>query len=117
MKREKTEEEAGLFEAVCVECGKKTYVPFKPDGVRPIFCKIHRRQSQPTVEQLPYIPKINYPKNSQGPKTISLKDLESKKREGPKMDELREILNEALKDKGQEEENKKIIRPGGKIKF
>ena len=33
-----------LFEGVCETCGKRTYVPFKPDGRRPIYCKIHRPQ-------------------------------------------------------------------------
>ncbi|MDP3800540.1 MAG: type IV secretion system DNA-binding domain-containing protein [bacterium] len=30
-----------LFEAVCWEGGEKVWVPFKPDGVRPIYCKNH----------------------------------------------------------------------------
>ncbi|MDP3762516.1 MAG: TraM recognition domain-containing protein, partial [bacterium] len=30
-----------LFEAVCWEGGEKVWVPFKPDGVRPIYCKDH----------------------------------------------------------------------------
>ena len=32
-------EEKGLFKAVCSICNKMTYVPFLPDGVRPIYCK------------------------------------------------------------------------------
>ncbi len=31
-----------LYEAFCSVCQKKTYVPFKPDEKRPIFCKAHR---------------------------------------------------------------------------
>lgn len=31
-----------LFEAVCSVCGKKTIVPFAPDGKRPIYCQKHR---------------------------------------------------------------------------
>ena len=31
-----------LFEGVCEVCGKRTYVPFEPDGRRPIYCKTHR---------------------------------------------------------------------------
>lgn len=30
-----------LFEAICWEGGEKVWVPFKPDGVRPIYCKDH----------------------------------------------------------------------------
>ncbi len=28
-----------MHEAVCSECGNMTKVPFKPDGIRPIYCK------------------------------------------------------------------------------
>ena len=35
---------ADLFEGLCETCGKRTYVPFKPDGRRPIYCKTHRPQ-------------------------------------------------------------------------
>mgnify|MGYP001567127653 FL=1 len=30
-----------LFEAVCWEGGEKVWVPFKPDGIRPVYCKDH----------------------------------------------------------------------------
>jgi hypothetical protein len=30
-----------LFEAVCWEGGEKVWISFKPDGVRPIYCKDH----------------------------------------------------------------------------
>lgn len=28
-----------MFEAICAECGKKTQVPFKPNGQKPVYCK------------------------------------------------------------------------------
>jgi hypothetical protein len=28
-----------MFDAVCADCGKKTQVPFKPDGTRPVYCR------------------------------------------------------------------------------
>lgn len=31
--------EREMFPAVCAECGKKTTVPFKPNGEKPVFCK------------------------------------------------------------------------------
>jgi CxxC-x17-CxxC domain-containing protein len=41
--RQFTSDETGgekeLFRAVCEACGRATYVPFKPTGVRPIYCK------------------------------------------------------------------------------
>ncbi len=30
-----------LYEAVCWEGGEKVWVPFKPDGARPVYCKNH----------------------------------------------------------------------------
>ncbi|HUT96450.1 MAG TPA: CxxC-x17-CxxC domain-containing protein [Candidatus Paceibacterota bacterium] len=59
-----TEEEAKKFEAVCSDCGKKTKVAFKPDGVRPVYCssclqkereKKPNTQSQPIKKQKPEI--------------------------------------------------------------
>jgi CxxC-x17-CxxC domain-containing protein len=32
--------EKGKFAAVCADCGKDSEVPFKPDGTRPVYCKI-----------------------------------------------------------------------------
>ncbi len=28
-----------MFEATCAECGKIAYVPFRPTGDRPVYCK------------------------------------------------------------------------------
>ena len=28
-----------MHEAICSECGNMTKVPFKPDGIRPIYCR------------------------------------------------------------------------------
>lgn len=27
------------YDAICVTCNEPTKVPFKPDGVRPVYCK------------------------------------------------------------------------------
>lgn len=27
-----------MFPAVCAECGKDTMVPFKPNGIKPVYC-------------------------------------------------------------------------------
>lgn len=40
-----------MYEAVCSVCGKKTLVPFIPDGKRPIFCKQHRKDQQQQREE------------------------------------------------------------------
>jgi len=31
--------EKELFKAVCAACGRATYVPFKPTGAKPIYCR------------------------------------------------------------------------------
>jgi len=41
---EQKRNEIELFEAECSDCGKKTTVPFKPDGTRPIYCKKCRKK-------------------------------------------------------------------------
>lgn len=28
-----------MYQATCAECGKTTMVPFKPNGVKPVYCK------------------------------------------------------------------------------
>jgi len=28
-----------MHEVTCADCGKKTEVPFKPDGNRPVYCR------------------------------------------------------------------------------
>ena len=44
----KTGDQPQVYEAVCSVCGKKTYVPFQPDGKRAIYCKLHRNAGQQT---------------------------------------------------------------------
>lgn len=100
LQRERLESQPELYEAICAVCGKKTYVPFKPDGVRPTFCKIHRRQpeTKPLFQ-----------------KTISLKELEDKRRSGPKIDELRKVLSDVIRPNSLEK--KGTLKPGEKVKF
>ena len=38
------DKEIELYEATCADCGKRTMVPFKPDGERPIYCKKCRKK-------------------------------------------------------------------------
>lgn len=37
-----------MHEAICSECGNMTKVPFKPDGIRPIYCRdcFNKRKSK-----------------------------------------------------------------------
>ena len=132
-----------VYEAVCSVCGKKTYVPFKPDGKRAIYCKLHRsagqqvqhqqKTEQPqrkTREQVFSGTNIrtmssSFQKNpdlSEG--TVHLNELGHHKKAEPKLDELRKILGEVLGDEKkandketEEKEGKKILKPGEKIKL
>ncbi|MFA4890422.1 MAG: CxxC-x17-CxxC domain-containing protein, partial [Candidatus Paceibacterota bacterium] len=116
-----------LFEATCSVCGKKTYVPFKPDGKRPIFCKVHRASGGGGAGEVRKEATISpAPINVNPVKTISLKDLEggrrpasSVSRPAPKMDELRKVLDEVMAKEEEKEEapKKNILKPGDKIKF
>lgn len=31
--------ERQLYDAICSNCGKETQVPFKPSGVKPVYCR------------------------------------------------------------------------------
>lgn len=108
-----------LYDAKCQKCGREIKVPFKPDGVRPVYCKscLKRDESpKPQPEE-----KIE---EKEGIKTISLEDLipkRIKKQRKPvsKVD-LKEALEEALKgkeDNSPKRSKKGIIKPGEIIKF
>ncbi len=108
-----------LYDAKCQKCGKEIKVPFKPDGVRPVYCKSCLKKdesSEPRPEE-----KIE---EKEGIKTVSLEDLipnKIKKQKKPvsKVD-LKKALEEALKDKkdnSTKKSKKGIIKPGEIIKF
>ena len=37
-KIENDRESSSMYDVVCSQCGAKCQVPFKPDGVRPVYC-------------------------------------------------------------------------------
>jgi CxxC-x17-CxxC domain-containing protein len=43
------------FEDICWECGKKTYVKFKPDGQRPIYCPDCLKKVRGSKEENPIV--------------------------------------------------------------
>ena len=76
------------YQAQCASCGKQTFVSFKPDGIRPVFCKqclvknkeerqqtINNRRQQKTAE-LAQLAQAEPP----APQEVSLSDLN---KEGP----------------------------------
>ena len=36
-----------MHKVTCAECGKEAEVPFKPDGVRPVYCQECYRKLRP----------------------------------------------------------------------
>src|SRR3989339_146032 len=150
----KSGDRSQVYEAVCSVCGKKTYVPFQPDGKRAIYCKAHRNAGQQVQHQQKNVRTMNssFQKSPDlGEETIHLSELGRHKKAEPKLDELRKVLGEVLGDeepassagrddeeddyeektgmpiggsgwlntekKPEEKEEKKILKPGEKIKF
>ena len=131
-----------VYEARCQICNKKTYVPFKPDGKRPIFCesclkrvKQERLEAQlkaqkKSFEELPGIsleeiktiePVFFSDKDRQkeiDEQKINEQDEQKKKRKEPKLEELKDILKD-IKDKDKKEEKKDEgeIKPGQSVEF
>jgi CxxC-x17-CxxC domain-containing protein len=83
-------------EATCARCGKQTRVSFKPDGIRPVYCKdclaILREEKAGQVSErkrlkemeLMNLQKDNQPNNKVGP-TISLRDIPKRSEEAPNL--------------------------------
>jgi len=112
-----------LYDAKCSGCGKLTKVTFKPDGVRPVYCKsclkkmetkqTETKQEDAGISLIPFSP----PKEKN-------KDVEKPKRKGPDIGEVKQAIIDALKgkkateDEEDEKDKKKgIIEPGETINF
>lgn len=125
--REKKAE--ALYKETCWHCGKKTEINFKPDGVRPVYCKECLKKAQKgEIEAKPAPPIFGRgePVVKETDKTLSLGDLPKKqeKKEPPKpgkkqkkevnLAEVRQALAEALDNKESKEKpaEKKLDNPG-----
>jgi len=109
-----------LYDAKCQGCGKEIKVPFKPDGVRPVYCKSCLKRDEKEKEK----PSFAKPTEIEGIKTVSLEDLIPKKikkqRKPVSKVNLKKALEEALKSKKNDSAKKSkkgIIKPGEIIKF
>jgi len=49
-----------VFDATCANCGKKIQVKFKPDGVRPVYCKDCLTKVREQKEAIPETPPRNF---------------------------------------------------------
>ena len=36
---QKTQKQRRDYQVICANCGKQTDVPFKPTGIKPVYCK------------------------------------------------------------------------------
>ncbi|PIR57743.1 MAG: hypothetical protein COU71_02460 [Parcubacteria group bacterium CG10_big_fil_rev_8_21_14_0_10_38_31] len=128
-----TPEAPQMFSAECSVCGKKTYVPFEPDGKRAIYCKDHKNNSHQVKtdykkpEEKIYV-KPNLPldalKDKSGMNTFKnnekanyiKKDNSSKT--SANLSALREALNEIVTSNEPEIKRKSgILKPGQNVKF
>ncbi|MEK9161150.1 MAG: type IV secretion system DNA-binding domain-containing protein [Patescibacteria group bacterium] len=125
----KNNDQSQVYEAACSVCGKKTYVPFQPDGKRAIYCKTHRVASQQHKTEQTYPPdsqariakqngevavgkeartmnssfkKMEVEKEE---KPISLSELDHRKKAEPNLDELRKVLSGVLGDEEAENDD------------
>jgi CxxC-x17-CxxC domain-containing protein len=141
------------YPASCVVCGKRIYVPFEPDGKKPLYCKEHmpapgdsgqsRRVLPTSLNDGQIVPKSFGERDANQPiRTISLKDLNTKKGKSGESDELKKLLEEiksgqSKKEPAPKEQIKEVemaptpeakteethtakkgkLKPGQKIKF
>ncbi len=97
-----------LYDAQCSRCGKWIKVAFKPDGVRPVYCKsclkkieeekTETKQQDTGVSLIPFV----LPKEKPREKN---KDSEEQKRKKPDIKEVRQAIIDALK--GSKDANEK----------
>ncbi|MBD3282619.1 MAG: type IV secretion system DNA-binding domain-containing protein [Candidatus Portnoybacteria bacterium] len=77
----KKEKEEKGFDAKCAKCGKKTKVPFQPDGVRPVYCQ-------------DCLQKVREDTNEK----VDEKTKEKPKKKEVDVNSLRESIKDAIKD-------------------
>jgi len=111
-----------LYDAKCKGCGKEIKVPFKPDGVRPVYCKTCLKKIG--EEKKEASPADNSDIPDEKIKTFSLENLLPQKIKRNKKpvskDNLKKALEEALQDQEDNPEKnikKGVIKPGEIVKF
>ncbi|MBI2042131.1 MAG: type IV secretion system DNA-binding domain-containing protein [Candidatus Nealsonbacteria bacterium] len=118
-----------LYDAKCSLCGKETKVTFRPDGIRPVYCKPCRKKieqeretRQGAVKEEPVKEMVSL-KDVLGQKPVyfapSQKDREDRskpKRKEVNLDELRKVIGESMKEESGGEKGG-VINPGETIKF
>jgi len=121
--------QAELYEALCSKCGKWTHVVFKPDGVRPVYCKnCLKEEKEKKSSGGASSPQENRQEKNNEKVGVSLKEAFNnnptpfnpnkkerieknryeKQRKSPDLDGLRELLNKS--DAEREDEYHEILK-------
>ena len=99
-----------LFEVDCSKCGKKTVVPFEPDGKRPVYCKQCLTESKNEKPQVKYTPRNikSEPIARETEKVISLGDLVGKNsdEEGDRLN----IINKEIQKEPEHVKNLDVVQ-------
>ena len=111
-----------LYDAKCKGCGKEIKVPFKPDGIRPVYCKacLKKREEEKKEEKKEeVIAPDNQDIKEEKAKTFSLENLLPQKIKRDKKlvskENLKNAFDEALKEK--DVSKKGVIKPEEIVKF
>jgi len=111
-----------LYDAKCKGCGKEIKVPFKPDGVRPVYCKTCLKKTAEEKKEASFNESNDVPEEKI--KTFSLENLLPQKIKRNKKpvskDNLKKALSEALQNQENNSEKnikKGVIKPGEIVKF
>ena len=109
-----------LYDAKCKGCGKEIKVPFKPDGIRPVYCKACLKKREEAKDSNHQEEKKEEKKEEI--KTFSLENLLPQKIKRDKKTVSKENLKSALKQALEEDDSKKnikkgVIKPGEVVKF
>ncbi len=87
-----------LYDAECSGCGKKTKVPFAPDGSRPTYCKTCRKKLKNKKESLQQA-QDEGGKKDKGEKEVSLKDALKEASGEENISNLKKALRDAFEKK------------------
>ncbi len=121
-----------LYDAKCSACGKDTKITFKPDGVRPVYCKscrkkMERQKEKSEKEETPKSEtnSISLEKAVQS-EPVPFSHFRRQKEEKPKpkrkevdLRELRKVLKESRDGENGKNGNRRgdIINPGETVEF
>ncbi len=95
-----------LFDANCSACGKKTKVPFLPDGSRPIYCKSCRKKAKRKKEAGEEMSEAKNEKN-EGEKKEEKGNITTEKENKEPSSKKNVSLREALEEAKEEDETEK----------